>query len=195
MTTIRVPTPLRPYTGGAKEVEVSGDTVGGGAGRSGAALPRPEAPLVRRRRRAARLRQRLPQRRRYAHPAGRGDAASGRRPVDDHPQHRRRHRRNRRASRSITPPSGRTRPRSSCSWWRHSSSTWRGWSRSLRWVMLTGTAVGRPGFLWVYLVLRKMGSVKPDVLRDHPQPHRFAQGLGVRFSLPLWGLRGWAFPG
>lgn len=27
MTTIRVPTPLRPYTGGAKEVEVSGETV------------------------------------------------------------------------------------------------------------------------------------------------------------------------
>jgi molybdopterin converting factor small subunit len=28
MTTVRVPTPLRPYTGGAKEVEAAGDTVG-----------------------------------------------------------------------------------------------------------------------------------------------------------------------
>jgi molybdopterin converting factor small subunit len=28
MTTIRIPTPLRAYTGGLKEVEVEGDTVG-----------------------------------------------------------------------------------------------------------------------------------------------------------------------
>ncbi len=28
MTTVRVPTPLRPYTGGLKEIEVEGDTVG-----------------------------------------------------------------------------------------------------------------------------------------------------------------------
>ncbi len=28
MTIVRVPTPLRPYTGGLKEVEVEGDTVG-----------------------------------------------------------------------------------------------------------------------------------------------------------------------
>jgi len=28
MTIVRVPTPLRPYTGGAKEVEATGDTVG-----------------------------------------------------------------------------------------------------------------------------------------------------------------------
>jgi molybdopterin converting factor small subunit len=28
MTTVRVPTPLRPYTGGAKEVDVTGATVG-----------------------------------------------------------------------------------------------------------------------------------------------------------------------
>jgi molybdopterin converting factor small subunit len=28
MTIVRVPTPLRPYTGGAKEVEASGETVG-----------------------------------------------------------------------------------------------------------------------------------------------------------------------
>ena len=27
MTTIRIPTPLRPYTGGAKEIEASGETV------------------------------------------------------------------------------------------------------------------------------------------------------------------------
>jgi adenylyltransferase/sulfurtransferase len=32
MTTIRVPTPLRPYTGGAKEVEASGETVAAALG-------------------------------------------------------------------------------------------------------------------------------------------------------------------
>lgn len=48
-------------------------------------------------------------------------------------------------------------------------------------VMLAGTALGRPGFLWVYILLRRIGLSKPDVLRDHPQPHRFAQGLGGAF--------------
>ena len=32
MTIIRVPTPLRPYTGGAKEVEASGETVAAALG-------------------------------------------------------------------------------------------------------------------------------------------------------------------
>jgi len=46
-------------------------------------------------------------------------------------------------------------------------------------VMLLGTAIGRPGFFFLYLgVLRPTGIVKPDVLSDNPEPHRFAQGFG-----------------
>jgi hypothetical protein len=45
--------------------------------------------------------------------------------------------------------------------------------------MLAGTALARPGFGWLYQsLLRPMGLVKPDVLRDNPEPHRFAQGFG-----------------
>ncbi len=46
-------------------------------------------------------------------------------------------------------------------------------------VMLAGTAFGRPGFGFLYTaVLKPAGALKPDVLLDHPQPHRFAQGFG-----------------
>jgi Domain of unknown function (DUF4395) len=46
-------------------------------------------------------------------------------------------------------------------------------------VMLIGTAIGRPGFFFVYLgLLRPTGIVRPDVLSDNPEPHRFAQGFG-----------------
>ena len=46
-------------------------------------------------------------------------------------------------------------------------------------VMLIGTAAGRPGFFFVYLgILRPTGIVRPDVLADNPEPHRFAQGFG-----------------
>ncbi len=45
-------------------------------------------------------------------------------------------------------------------------------------VMLLGTALGRPGFVWVYRGLRAARLVRPDVLRDNPEPHRFAQGFG-----------------
>jgi hypothetical protein len=49
-------------------------------------------------------------------------------------------------------------------------------------VMLAGTAVKRPGFAIFYTRLFKpLGWVKPDVLRDNPEPHRFAQGLGGIF--------------
>jgi hypothetical protein len=45
--------------------------------------------------------------------------------------------------------------------------------------MLAGTALARPGFGWLYQsVLRPSGLVKPDVIRDNPEPHRFAQGFG-----------------
>lgn len=46
-------------------------------------------------------------------------------------------------------------------------------------VMLLGTAFGRPGFGLLYTrVLRPLGWVKPDVVPDNPEPHRFAQGFG-----------------
>jgi hypothetical protein len=46
-------------------------------------------------------------------------------------------------------------------------------------VMLLGTALNRPGFGFVYTrLLKPLGWVKPDVLKDHREPHRFAQGFG-----------------
>jgi hypothetical protein len=46
-------------------------------------------------------------------------------------------------------------------------------------VMLAGTAFKRPGFSPIYSgVLRRLGWVKPDVIKDNPEPHRFAQGFG-----------------
>jgi hypothetical protein len=45
--------------------------------------------------------------------------------------------------------------------------------------MLGGALLGQPGFLWVYRwVLRPLGLARPDVIQDHPEPHRFAQGFG-----------------
>ncbi len=46
-------------------------------------------------------------------------------------------------------------------------------------LMLGGTIIGRPGFFFIYtLVLRPIGLVKPYVIPDNPEPHRFAQGFG-----------------
>ncbi len=66
--------------------------------------------------------------------------------------------------------------------------------------MLGGTLLGRPGFGWLYTrALRPLGFVKPDVLPDNPEPHRFAQGFGgtvvlIGFLALLGGLPvlGWA---
>jgi hypothetical protein len=45
--------------------------------------------------------------------------------------------------------------------------------------MLLGTMLGKPGFFFVYkYLLRPAGLVKPELLMDHPEPHRFAQGFG-----------------
>ena len=44
--------------------------------------------------------------------------------------------------------------------------------------MLLGSLVGKPGFGFIYALLRYAGLLKPHVLPDHPQPHRFAQGFG-----------------
>lgn len=47
-------------------------------------------------------------------------------------------------------------------------------------VMLAGALLGRPGFQLLYTrVLRPLGVVRPDVLQDNPEPHRFAQGFGA----------------
>jgi hypothetical protein len=49
-------------------------------------------------------------------------------------------------------------------------------------IMLIGTLVGKPGFGFVYrYILKPSGLVKPEVLMDNPEPHRFAQGLGGTF--------------
>jgi hypothetical protein len=49
-------------------------------------------------------------------------------------------------------------------------------------VMLAGVIRKAPGFDFVYkYVLRPAKLVKPDILDDHPEPHRFAQLLGGLF--------------
>ena len=66
--------------------------------------------------------------------------------------------------------------------------------------MAVGTVLGAPAFGFVYRrALRPLGLVKPDVLADNPEPHRFAQGFGsaVLFTgvLALFagaGAIGWA---
>jgi molybdopterin converting factor small subunit len=45
-------------------------------------------------------------------------------------------------------------------------------------VMLLGSALGRPGFAAVYTALRGLRLFRPDVYDDNPEPHRFAQTLG-----------------
>ncbi len=67
-------------------------------------------------------------------------------------------------------------------------------------VMGVGSALKAPGFGFVYsLLLKPRGWMKPDVLPDNPEPHRFAQFLGFLFmaggSLALFGganILGWA---
>jgi len=44
--------------------------------------------------------------------------------------------------------------------------------------MLLGTALRRPAFKPMYLLLKAIRALKPDILLDNPEPHRFAQGLG-----------------
>jgi len=45
-------------------------------------------------------------------------------------------------------------------------------------VMIIGTLLKAPGFKFVYRILKSAKLVKPDVLLDNPEPHRFAQGFG-----------------
>src|SRR5829696_7546755 len=45
-----------------------------------------------------------------------------------------------------------------------------------------GSALKLPGFILVYKnLLKPQGWMKPDVLADNPEPHRFAQFLGFLF--------------
>ncbi len=49
-------------------------------------------------------------------------------------------------------------------------------------VMGLGSALKVPGFLPIYkYVLKPRGWMKPDVLNDNPEPHRFSQFLGFLF--------------
>jgi molybdopterin converting factor small subunit len=45
-------------------------------------------------------------------------------------------------------------------------------------IMILGTAVARPGFLPIYRVARAFKLINPEPLQDHREPHRFAQGFG-----------------
>ena len=46
-------------------------------------------------------------------------------------------------------------------------------------VMVWGTVIKKPGFAFLYFnILKPAGWVKPDIVRDNPEPHRFAQGFG-----------------
>jgi hypothetical protein len=47
-------------------------------------------------------------------------------------------------------------------------------------VMAVGVLLKQPGFLPVYRsLLKPLGLVKPEILMDNPEPHRFAQGFGA----------------
>src|SRR5512145_2249044 len=49
-------------------------------------------------------------------------------------------------------------------------------------VMGIGSALKVPGFLPLYKsILKPRGWMKPDILDDNPEPHRFAQFLGFLF--------------
>ncbi len=46
-------------------------------------------------------------------------------------------------------------------------------------VMLLGTLIGVPGFAFAYrYALKPAGFIKPHLIDDNPEPHRFAQGFG-----------------
>jgi len=67
-------------------------------------------------------------------------------------------------------------------------------------VMGLGSLLGVPGFGIIYKrALKPLGWVKPDVLNDNPEPHRFAQFVGFLFmaggSVSLFlgaAVLGWA---
>ena len=46
-------------------------------------------------------------------------------------------------------------------------------------LMLLGSARGRPAFVAIYRLLRATTRIRPDILQDNPEPHRFAQLVGA----------------
>ena len=51
-------------------------------------------------------------------------------------------------------------------------------------VMALGTLMGAPGFKPVYqYILKPINIVKPNIINDDPEPHRFAQGVGAVCTL------------
>lgn len=175
MPLVRVPTPLRPYTDGRKDVEVSGQTVGGALGDLTVRYPSVRAHLFDE---AGALRS-------FVHVfIGEqdvrellGEATELR--SDD---------------RLVIVPSiagglSPTRPVD------HSAMRVNqamiiallgaAYVAAVPWlsafvglVMLLGSVLGRPGFLEVYRLLRAARLLRSDVVQDHPQPHRFAQAVG-----------------
>ena len=45
-------------------------------------------------------------------------------------------------------------------------------------LMLLGSALKRPAFEPIYLMHKAVRALKPDILLDNPEPHRFAQSFG-----------------
>jgi molybdopterin converting factor small subunit len=57
--------------------------------------------------------------------------------------------------------------------------------------MLLGTIFKKPGFGFIYQSwLKPAGILKPDVIADNPEPHRFAQGFGALVELAGFALLG-----
>jgi molybdopterin converting factor small subunit len=57
-------------------------------------------------------------------------------------------------------------------------------------VLIAGAFLRRPGFKPAYDLFKQFGLLKPDVVADNPEPHLFSQGLGAVFvsggALSLW---------
>lgn len=53
-------------------------------------------------------------------------------------------------------------------------------------VMLLGSLLGRPGFIIVYRLAHSLRIVRADRVRDHPEPHLFAQAVGGSLLAAAW---------
>lgn len=51
-------------------------------------------------------------------------------------------------------------------------------------IMMIGTILAKPGFIFIYRLLRQWNVISPEILSDNPEPHRFANGFG---SIVLFG--------
>ena len=91
MAKVLIPTPLRQFAGKKDTVELTGATVGEVLTALTTQFPRSAQAAVQRRREAAKLRERVPQRRRHPLPEKGRDSGEGRRYAVHRAQHRRRH--------------------------------------------------------------------------------------------------------